>query len=212
MSRKTCVTVGLPSKHSLFRLHRAGQDLIRTPVADADRVRIRGSIDRLPHIGRYLGVPACRIRLENAALMLKRSDEHEEVMALWLSEMQKPAPKIGRSRITADDLSTMFGLSPSDIGKITDWMQSQYLDTIRVSASRTAIGFSGDLLAVEAAFRTEFQSYRFGDRDYLANAFELSVPAAFAGVVSGVSRPAWVCAALNSSMHRTVGKGRATTQ
>lgn len=73
----------------------------------------------------------------------------------------------------------MFGLSERDIEKTTSWMRRQELKSLTVSADQTSIKFSGDLLAVEAAFSTEFHRYCLEGRDYLASAYDLSVPRAW---------------------------------
>ena len=169
-----------------FHLYAAQEDLIIDPVVDSDRVCVANSIDLVAILGRDLGIAPCSIRVEGATMLLKRSDEHESVLLTMRREMRNRPSRLGSERFTAQDFANCFGLTETDIEKTMSWMRLQKLKSLTVSPSRTSIKFSGDLLTVEAAFRTEFQRYRFGGKDYFTSAYDLSVPRALAPVISGV--------------------------
>jgi hypothetical protein len=170
-----------------FRLHAAQEDLIVDPVIDTDRVCVSGSLAPLPPLGHDLGIPPWQLRIENAIMTFQRSDDHRAALDTLLREMRNPATPLSLDWFSAEDFARFFGLTQRDIEKIVTWMQFHDLESIKVSPARTSIAFSGNLLAIESAFRTEFRRYRFGDREYLTNAYELSIPAAFTYVVSGFS-------------------------
>ena len=191
MNRKRCGQRIVRSRlePGTLRLHPAEEDLIVDAVVDADRVRVSGSVDPLPRISYDLGVPPCQTRIEDVTMMVKRSDNHQAALELLLREMQNPASRVGPDLFTTEDIADFFGLTRNDMEKIVRWLQSHNLESICVSPARTSVTFSGSLLAIETAFRTEFHRYRFANRDYLANALELSIPAAFAGVIGGFCKP-----------------------
>ena len=168
-----------------INLYAAQEDLIIDPVVDTDRVCVANSIDLVAILGYDLGIAPCSIRVEGAIMLLKRSDEHESVLLTMRREMRNRLSKLGSERFTTEDFATCFGLTEIDIEKTISWMRLQELKSLTVSPSRASIKFSGDLLAVEAAFKTEFQRYRFEGRDYFTSAYDLSVPRALAPVISG---------------------------
>jgi Pro-kumamolisin, activation domain len=171
-----------------FRLYAAREDLIVDLVSNSDRVCIGGSLDPLPPLGRDLGIPPWQLRIEDAVMNLQRSEDHRAALDVLLREMGHPAAPVSLDWFSAEQLTEVFGLTRSDTEKIASWMQSQDLESIKVSPARTSITFSGNLLAIESAFRTEFHLYRFRDHEYLSSAYELSIPAAFANVVSGFDK------------------------
>jgi hypothetical protein len=134
----------------------------------------------------YQGTTLVGRKDENGAdeLLLKRSDVHESVLLTMRREMRNRSSKLRSDRFTAEDFATCFGLTEIDIEKTISWMRLQGLKSLTVSPDRTSIAFSGDLLAVEAAFSTEFHRYRFEGRGHFTSAYDLSVPRALAPVIS----------------------------
>jgi hypothetical protein len=169
----------------VFHAYAAQEDLIVDPVVDTDRVCVPNSRDLLAMLGQDLGIAPWSIRVEGAIMLLKRSDDHEAVLLSMRREMPNRSSKPGSDWFTAEDFTNCFGLNETDIEKTISWMRLQGLESLTVSPNRTSIKFSGDLLAVEAAFSTEFHRYRFEGRNYFASAYELSVPSALAPVISG---------------------------
>jgi hypothetical protein len=167
-----------------FHLYGTQEDLIVDPVVGTDRVCVANSIDLVAILGYDLGIAPCSVRVEGAIMLLKRSDEHESVLLTMRREMRNRSSKLRSDRFTAEDFATCFGLTEIDIEKTISWMRLQELKSLTVSPDRTSIKFSGDLLAVEAAFSTEFHRYCFEGRDYLTSAYDLSVPRALAPVIS----------------------------
>jgi hypothetical protein len=171
-----------------FQLSAAEEDLIVDPVVDSDRVRVSGSLEPAPPFEHDLGIPPWQLRIDDAVIVFKRSDGHWRALEILMRELENPATPLNFDWFTAEDFARFFGLSQRDVEKIVAWLESQGLESIEVSPTRTSITFSGNLLSIEAAFHTEFRRYRFNGKEYLTNASELSIPAAFAGVVDCFSK------------------------
>lgn len=167
-----------------FQLPAGQQDLIVDPVVDSDRVCLGDSSDLVGVLGDDLGIAPCSASILGAKLLLKRSNEHESVLLTMRKEMRNRSSSLSSVRFTAEDFAASFGLNETDIGKIVSWMELQGLSSLAVSPNRTSIKFSGKLLAIEAAFSTEFHRYRFEGRDYFTSARDLWVPRALAPVIS----------------------------
>jgi len=171
----------------LFRVPMTTEELIRDPIMDSVRVNVIDSIDPLATVGHDLGAASGWRRVEGVTILLKRSDDHEVALHTLLGELRNPSSSCYCRRLAREDIAALFGLAEKDLEKIVSWLRSHFLDSIRVSPGRTAVNFAGTLRNIETAFRTQFRRYRVEGREYLANAYECSVPAAFSIVVSGLS-------------------------
>jgi uncharacterized protein (TIGR03437 family) len=103
----------------------------------------------------------------------------------FLAEQQNPKAANYRRWITPAQFADQFGLTVSDIGKITAWLQSQGLTVNDVARGRHWITFSGSVEKVSAALHTDFHRYSINGETHFANVSDPSVPAALAGVVAG---------------------------
>jgi subtilase family serine protease len=87
--------------------------------------------------------------------------------------------------LTPEQFGNRFGLSQSDIGKVTAWLQSEGFRIEGVPPSRNMITFSGSAQQVESALHTEIHRYLADGKQHYANASNPSVPAAIGDVVLG---------------------------
>lgn len=170
----------------LFRVPVKTGELIGDPVIDSVRVNVIDSIDALATVGLDLGAASGWRRVEGVTILLKRSDDHEVALQRLLGELHNPYSSCYRRRLAQEEIAAFFGLAENDLEKIVSWLRSHFLDSIRVFHGHTAVTFKGNLHNIETAFRTQFRRYRVEGRDYVANAHECSVPAAFSSVVSGL--------------------------
>ena len=104
----------------------------------------------------------------------------------FLADQRNPASPDYRRWLTPEQFGERFGLSGGDIGQLTQWLQAQGLTVHDVARGKHWITFSGTAARVGQAFHTELRRYRVNGSTHFANATEISVPAAFSGVVSGV--------------------------
>lgn len=77
-------------------------------------------------------------------------------------------------------------MSPSDLAKVTAWLQSEGFEVNNISRSRTRISFSGTAAQIETSFRTQLHHYLVNGELHFANATDLSVPAALGSTVLAI--------------------------
>jgi uncharacterized protein (TIGR03437 family) len=121
-------------------------------------------------------------KLGYLALLLKPSAELDQ----FVRDQQEPASANYHRWITPEQFADRFGLSKSDIGKLTSWLESQGLTVNDVARGRHWITFSGTADQVSHALRTEIHRYQADGKTHFANATAPSIPAAFQDVVSGI--------------------------
>jgi subtilase family serine protease len=88
--------------------------------------------------------------------------------------------------LTPEQYAARFGMSSSDLAKVSAWLQSQGVSVEEIARNHNEISFSGSAGQVEYAFKTELHNYGLGGVQHFANATDVSLPAAFSAQVLGV--------------------------
>jgi subtilase family serine protease len=103
-----------------------------------------------------------------------------------LVQQQDPTSPRYHKWLTPEQWADRFGLSQSDISKITVWLKSQGFTVGSVARGRNWITFSGTAAQVKRAFGTEIHAYDVGGEKHVANASAPKIPSAFAGIITGI--------------------------
>jgi hypothetical protein len=113
------------------------QEFILDPIVDSDRLHVRDSLDIVTMMGRDLGIPRWSMRIDDATMFLKRSDEHEVALHALIAEMADPASPFYPDRFTYKEVAIFFGLPGRDVDKVVSWMRLKKLESLKVSPART---------------------------------------------------------------------------
>lgn len=125
-------------------------------------------------------------QLQSMALMLKPSADQDAALTQLLADQQNPASPLFHKWLTPEEFGQRFGLSDSDLEVLQQWLTSQGFQVTSIAPSRNMITFSGPASTVENAFSVTMKRYQRGQKQFFENANNIQVPAAFAGVISGV--------------------------
>ncbi len=164
----------------------AQSDRIAGTVDAGQMVRLPGHLERkaLPQYDRGRlpsSAPINRIML----LTLPTASQQEDLSRL-LAAQQDPKSSNFHKWLTPQQYAERFGLSRNDIQKISAWLESQGFHVDEVANGRNWITFSGSVAQVENAFRTELHRYNVNGEMHFANSIVPSVPAALAGIATGL--------------------------
>jgi large repetitive protein len=124
--------------------------------------------------------------LDRIVLLLKGSPEQQQALQTLLLSQQTRGSASYHAWLTPGEFGSRFGPAPGDLAKITDWLQQQGFRVDSVAKSGMWIEFSGTVGQVNAAFQTQMHSYQIDGETHIANAADVSIPAAIAPVVEGV--------------------------
>ena len=124
--------------------------------------------------------------MERILLDLASSPEQEAALEQLLAEQQDPASPRYHAWLTPEQFGEQFGVAQQDVDVISAWLEEQGFQVTEVAPGRRSIEFSGTAAQVEAAFHTEMGRYQWNGRAHVANASDISIPAALAPVVRGV--------------------------
>jgi subtilase family serine protease len=123
--------------------------------------------------------------IQRAAMVFKLAPAQQAALEKLLAEQQDPHSPNFHKWLTPEQYAASFGMSDSDLAKVSGWLKSQGLTVDGYSRARTRIFFSGTAAQVESAFHTELHRYRVNGQTSFANSIEISVPGAISGMVLG---------------------------
>lgn len=160
--------------------------LITSPIDNSVRTRIPHSTHPLATSRYEAGPLETNQSMQRMMLVLKPSpDQQQQVRAFLDSQQTKGSPDYHRW-LTPDEFGARFGASQQDIEQVTNWLKQQGFTVNQVARGGRWIEFSGTSRQVQAAFQTQMKYYQIKGNMHVANASDISVPAALSPVVGGV--------------------------
>jgi hypothetical protein len=165
----------------------AVQSRISGTLANSGRQAIPGSVHAKVRRGTDLGQTPPTTRLQGMTLRFSMTQAQEHQLDQLLSDQQNPSSTRYHQWLTPDQYAAQFGVSSSDIAKVTSWLTSQGLTVDEVARSGTFVRFSGTVAQAQTAFSTSIHSLSLNGTTHFANMTDASVPAPLASVVSGIT-------------------------
>jgi uncharacterized protein (TIGR03437 family) len=161
-------------------------DRISSRIDGSRRVLLAGSLQPAVQLATDLGPTDFSLPVEGVTILLKPSSDRQKALEDLLTAQADPNSPDYRKWLTPDEYADRFGASTGDISKISSWLQSQGLQVDHTARGRNWIVTSGTEAQMQAAFNVELHRYRAGGEIHFANAGEVSVPEALAGMVAAV--------------------------
>jgi hypothetical protein len=118
-------------------------------------------------------------------LTVPSASQQKSIQRLLAQQQDRRSPQYHKW-LTPEQYADRFGLSPSDIQKLTTWLRSQGFTVLSVARGRNFIVFSGTAAQAETTFQTEIHHFQVNGEMHFANTTPPVVPAALSGVVTGV--------------------------
>ena len=160
--------------------------MITQPVIEADSVRLFGNTRPEAVAATDLGRVPDDLPMEHLLLQLRRPPAQEEALKQFIDALHDPASPNFHRWLSPNQFGAQFGPAPSDIQKITNWLQTHGFRINVVYPSGMTIDFSGNAGQVFAAFRTSINYLQAKGANHIANMSDPQIPSAFASAVVGV--------------------------
>ena len=151
------------------------------------RVTLRGTIPTAIRGAVDGGRIADSTPLAHMKLVITRSAEQESALQGLLAEQQDSSSPNYHQWMTPEEFAAHFGPAQADVRTITSWLESQGFSVDGLARGGQTVDFSGNAGQVRAAFQTEMHRYTVDGEEHIANAQEMSLPAALAPVAAGVA-------------------------
>lgn len=149
-------------------------------------VPLQGSVHPSVRAENDIGRVSADTPLRGITLHFTPTAKQKAELDALVQAQQRPGSEWYHKWLTPKEYASQFGLSDSDIAKIESWLEAQGFAIDRVSNGRSSVSFSGTVGQVESAFHTEVHFYKVDGEIHFANATEISVPEALAGVILSV--------------------------
>lgn len=162
------------------------QNRIIRPVDNRSVVRLQGSLNPRARAEFDQGPTSPTLKMQRMTLFFQPTAEQQAALDQLLAEQQDPTSPNYHKWLTPEEFADRFGISSQDINTLSAWLSSQGFTVVQIAHSRTWIAFSGIAAQVNAAFQTSIHNYLVNGKIHYAAATEPSIPAAFAGVVTGI--------------------------
>jgi len=163
------------------------QPRITVAIDNTSRVTIPHSTHPLAQPTFDAGALDGATRMARMILMLGGSPDQDYSLGAFLDSQQSKGSPEYHGWLTPDQFGQRFGPAPQDIQTVSAWLQQQGFSVDRVARSRRYIQFSGTAAQVQTAFQTQMRHYQVNGEAHVANASNVSIPAALAPVVRGIA-------------------------
>ncbi len=125
-------------------------------------------------------------KLTYMTLVTAPSPAQQAALDRLTAAQQDPTSPLYHQWLTPAQYADRFGLSQSDMDRLTTWLKGQGFNVISVGGGRNTVIFSGTSAQVRQAFGTEIHHFNINGEEHFANATPLNIPAALSGVVTGI--------------------------
>ncbi len=125
-------------------------------------------------------------RLDNLAVVFKRSPRQQEDLDALVAAVTDPASPRFRQWLTPEQYAARFGASAADIARTRDWLSQQGFHLGETSRLGTRVPFGGTVAQLQAAFQTQLHHYEVGGALHYAMTSAPAIPAALAESVLGL--------------------------
>ena len=161
--------------------------LVTKAVDDTKRVTLHGNVHPLAQALYDRGAVSDEVRAERVLLLLNRPAGREAALQQFLHDVHARGSASYHHWLTPLEYGQQFGPADSDIQVAESWLRLQGFSVARVTKSKQFIEFSGTVGQLRNAFHAEIHQYDVRGETHYANATDLSIPAALAPLVRGVS-------------------------
>jgi subtilase family serine protease len=165
---------------TLERPGRITQEIDSTRVIPL-RGNVRADVAAAPDLGPVEDELPLRLYM-----VLKRSPEQQAELDNLLARQQQPTAPEYHRWLTPQEFGARFGASPSDIAKITRWLESRGLRVNGAMNNHMFIDFSATAGQVREVFGTQLHYFNIQGGKHAATPADPMIPAALAPVVSGI--------------------------
>ncbi|HXC96002.1 MAG TPA: protease pro-enzyme activation domain-containing protein [Edaphobacter sp.] len=162
------------------------QNRIAGSVSGSSRVALPGTISGHARRSVDLGPAPGDRKLESMSLRFSMTAAQEADLNQLLAAQLDPSSPSYHQWLTPEQFGARFGLSSSDLTKVSSWLTSQGFTVTSVARSSTFITFNGTVAQAQVAFGTQIHNLSLNGEQHISNVTDPTFPAAIAGVVNTV--------------------------
>ncbi len=182
-----CFALMLSSCLAASPVSAATANRVVSAISSDARVTITQTVPGRARLAADQGNADPALALTSLTLRFSLSDANQAALTELLLEQQQPGSANYHKWLTPEQFGARFGLSSSDLAKVSGWLTAQGFTVTGTARSGTFVSFSGTAAQVEHAFGTTIHRVTLGGESHYTNLTDPTIPAALAGVVSGIT-------------------------
>ncbi|MGA2852464.1 MAG: protease pro-enzyme activation domain-containing protein [Terracidiphilus sp.] len=160
--------------------------LITKPIDEARLATLRGNTHPAANAENDRGPVEDSFPMDHMQLVLQRPPELEKALDAFMQEQQRKGSPDYHHWLSAKEFAARYGVSPQDIEKVSNWLQSHGFRIDNVLPNGMAIEFSGTAGQVRQTFHTQIHNLDVEGQTHFANMSNPQIPASLTWVVVGV--------------------------
>ena len=164
----------------------AVQNRIAGAVNGNSRVALPGTVGGHARNSVDLGLASGDRKLESLSLRFSMTDAQQADLNQVLAAQLNPSSPSYHQWLTPEQFGARFGLSSSDLAKVSAWLTSQGFAITSVARSSTFITFNGTVAQAQQAFGTSIHTVSYKGEQHITNLTDPTLPSGIAGVVGAV--------------------------
>ena len=161
-------------------------DRIVGTIDNSQTIVLRGNVHPKARQQYDKGSVEPSMELAYVTVHVSPSPSQQVALEALLAEQQDPASPNYHNWLTPEQFADRFGMSRRDAAKITHWLRSEGFTIVQVARARNWVAFRGTAAQVQSALHTEIHQFVVDGERHYANATNISVPKALAGVITSV--------------------------
>jgi hypothetical protein len=161
--------------------------LVTEAIDDAQVVALHGNVHPLAQARYDQGAVPDSFAAARLLLLLNRPAGRETTLRQFLRDVHTRGSASYHQWLTPQQFGERFGPADSDIQAAVGWLSSHGFSVQGVTKSKRLIEFSGTAGQLREAFHTQIHQYSIAGESHYANVNEISIPAALAPLVQGIS-------------------------
>src|ERR1051326_353374 len=161
--------------------------VITEPIDNDNVVIVPGTMHPLAQARFDIGAVDPGLKMTRVLLVLASSKEADGDLQAFLARQQDRNSPDYHHWLTPEEFGLRFGPSPQDLLAIRKWLEGQGIEVTSVAKSGRWMELSGASAQMERAFHTQMRQYQVAGETHIANATEISIPAALVPIVRGVA-------------------------
>ena len=165
----------------------AVQNRIAGAVNNGSRVALPGTIGGHAKSSTDLGLAPANQKLESLSMRFSMTPAQQADLNQLLAAQLDPSSPSYHQWLTSEQFGARFGLSSSDLAKVSSWLTSQGFTITSVAKSSTFISFSGTVAQVQQAFGTSIHNVSRNGEPHITNLTDPTLPSAIASVTLAVT-------------------------
>src|SRR5580704_2357027 len=164
----------------------AVQNRIAGAVNGGSRVALPGTVSGHAKHSVDLGLAPGDRKLDSLSLRFSMTTAQQADLNQLLAAQLDPSSPSYHQWLTPEQFGARFGLSSSDLAKVSAWLTSQGFTITSVARSSTFVTFTGTVAQAQQAFGTTIHTVSLRGEQHITNLTEPTLPSAIGGVVNAI--------------------------